>query len=532
MTDPALVIDNLRIAQATDTGERVIVKGTSLRVEPGEAMGLVGESGSGKSLTALACLGLHPGQTVAQGSIMVRGLQAIGADAKTLRSIRGGAAAMVFQNPMVALNPFFTIGRQLTDIIRNRHGVSLREAVKIAEFELERVYLPHPERALRKYAHQFSGGQIQRVMIAAALSCKPKLLIADEPTTALDVTVQAEILALLKELRQKEGLTLLFISHDLGLVADLCDRIAVMEHGCIVETGRARSVLTNPQHPLTKSLVESLPRFAASKEEGAAAAAQTYPLVRVEQAHKAYTDKHGSHKALDNVNLSIGRGRRIAVVGKSGSGKSTLAMAILGLVSLDKGQIEIEGVDLATASRRTMMELRSRIGVVFQNPYSSLNPRMTAIDIVAEPFRAHGTISRHEELAAAADLLELVGIERAHHGRRPAAFSGGQRQRIAIARALILKPQLLILDEPTAALDVTLQQRIIALLQQLRNSMNLSFLFVTHNMSIVEQVADEIVVMQRGRIVESGSVSRVLSAPCEPYTTRLLDAARQLTAAL
>lgn len=532
MTDPVLAIDGLSISLPTATGPRLVVDGISLSIAPGEAMGLVGESGSGKSLTALACLGMLPGGGSARGSILVRGLQAVGADAKTLHGIRGAAAAIVFQNPMVALNPYFTIGRQLTDIIRNRHGVDAKGATKLAEFELERVQLPQGARALGKYPHQFSGGQLQRIMIAAALACRPALLIADEPTTALDVTIQAEILALLKQLRRDEGLTMLFISHDLGAVADLCDRICVMESGRIVETGQARSVLSFPKHPLTRSLVDSLPRFVANERSSQMPDAHSYPLVRVEGASKSYVDKHGPHKALDDVGMSIDKGRSVAVVGESGSGKSTLAMSILGLIPLDKGRIEVEGIELGTASRRTIMELRSRIGVVFQNPYSSLNPRMSAIDLVAEPLRAHGGVSRREQAEAAGDLLDLVGIEKAHHLRRPASFSGGQRQRIAIARALILKPQLVILDEPTAALDVSLQSRVVALLEKLRGTMNLSYLFITHNMAIVEQVADEMIVMQRGRIVEQGSVARVLRAPSELYTTKLLNAARQLAAAV
>ena len=532
MTDPVLAIDNLYISLPTATGPRAVVDGISLRIAPGDAMGLVGESGSGKSLTALACLGLLPARGSARGSILVRGMQALGADAKTLHAIRGGAAAIVFQNPMVALNPYFTIGRQVSDIIRNRHAVDAKAALKLAAFELERVRLPQAARALEKYPHQFSGGQLQRIMIAAALACRPALLIADEPTTALDVTIQAEILALLKELRRDEGLTMLFISHDLGAVADLCDQICVMESGRIVETGQTRSVLSFPKHPLTQSLVDSLPRLVARERSNPQTEARSYPLVRVTGASKSYVDKHGPHKALDDVALTIDRGRSVAVVGKSGSGKSTLAMSILGLIPLDKGRIEVEGVELGTASRRTMMELRSRIGVVFQNPYSSLNPRMSAIDLVAEPLRVHGGVSRKEQNEAAASLLDLVGIDKAHHQRRPVSFSGGQRQRIAIARALILKPQLVILDEPTAALDVSLQSRVVALLEKLRETMNLSYLFITHNMAIVEQVADEMIVMQGGRIVEQGSVARVLRQPAEGYTIKLLDAARQLSAAV
>ncbi len=441
----------------------------SLQVEAGEALGLVGESGSGKSLTALACFGLLPDAATTGGSISVCGIQALGADARTLRRIRGSAAAIVFQNPMVALNPFFTIGRQLTDIIRCKHGGTLKEAQKLAEFELERVRLSRPAHALSKYPHQFSGGQLQRIMIAAALACKPTLLITDEPTTALDVTVQAEILSLLKELRKEEQLALLFISHDLGVVTDLCDRIAVMESGRIVETGPTRQVLASPQYPLTRALVDGLRRLRIGEAPPSVSSqAATCPLVRVEHARKEYRESRRQLKALDDVSITIEHGRSLAVVGESGSGKTTLAMAILGLVPLDAGRIEVEGVEISTAARRTMMQLRSRIGVVFQNPYSSLNPRLSALDIVAEPLRAHGGVTRREEREAAGDLLEEVGIDRAFHARRPAAFSGGQRQRIAIARALILKPQLLILDEPTAALDASLQSRIIGLLQKLK----------------------------------------------------------------
>jgi peptide/nickel transport system ATP-binding protein len=531
MTAPVLDITGLRIAFPTAAGDRVAVDGVSMSVAAGEALGLVGESGSGKSLTAMSCLGLFPPRVRVSGSVCVDGMQVLGAAPRLLSKIRGATAATVFQNPMVALNPFFTIGRQLTDIIRSRRGLRLEEATRLAAFELERVKLPNPTSQLAKYPHQFSGGQLQRIMIAAALACKPALLIADEPTTALDVTVQAEILELLKALREEEKLALLFISHDLGIVADLCDRLAVMEAGRIVETGDTRSVLTNPQHAHTRALLSSLPRMDAKTPVPATRPPKPErPLVRVEGASKHYRETHGTKNALDDVSLTIERGRSLAVVGESGSGKTTLAMAILGLVALDRGRIEIEGIDIATAPRRELRQLRGRIGVVFQNPYSSLNPRMNALDIVAEPLRAHGNATRRQQHEAAAGLLSLVGIDKAAHKRSPGAFSGGQRQRIAIARALILKPQLVILDEPTAALDVSLQARIICLLQELQAAMKLSFLLITHNITIVDEIADDVLVMQRGRVVEQGSVRSVLAKPAEPYTHRLLDAVPQLPA--
>lgn len=528
MTEPVLDIVDLRIAFAGVAGAHPAVDGVSLRIEAGQALGLVGESGSGKSLTAAACLGLVPSTARVSGSVTVCGMPAIG-DAASLRRIRGSVAAMVFQNPMVALNPYLTIERQLTDIIRSKQGLSPSEASRLAAFELARVRLPSPEAQLRKYPHQLSGGQLQRVMIAAALACKPALLIADEPTTALDVTVQAEILALLKELRKEEKLALLYISHDLGTVADLCDRIAVMEDGCIVESGATLSVLASPQHTRTQALLDNLPVLDIKPtEELTDRESPDGTLVRVKGACKRYDGAHGPVTALDNVDLTIERGRSVAIVGESGSGKTTLAMSILGLVPLCGGRIEIEGTDLDTVSRHELRQIRSRIGVVFQNPYSSLNPRMPVLKIVAEPLCAQGRLPRDQQYAAAGELLHLVGIDESAHWRRPNHFSGGQRQRIAIARALILKPQLLILDEPTAALDVSLQSRILKLLQDLRAAMELSFLLITHNITIVDDIADDLLVMQHGRVVEEGAVGRVLAQPAQPYTHRLLDAIPQM----
>lgn len=519
-TENILEVSNLSVTFDTAEGAATAIEDINLTVAPGEVLGLVGESGSGKSLTAAACLGMLPGNARATGSVAMNGEEYMASDKTSLSGFRG-RAAMVFQNPMVALHPLMTIGRQMADIIQANSDVSRQDALARAQTEIENVRLPDAHEQLDKFPHQFSGGQLQRIMIAIALTLDPDLLIADEPTTALDVTVQAEILNLIRDLQQRKNLAVLFITHDLGIVSELCDRVVVVRYGKVVETGTVRDVFAEPQSDYTHALLDAVP---ALGDGGVAANDREEPILEV----RGLTKRYGDFEAVRDVSFSVRRGTCVGLVGESGSGKSTVAMSLLRLNDPVGGAAFFEGDDILAMSERTFHPLRNRIGVVFQNPYSSLNPRMRVRDIIAEPLETHTDI-RGAQLATEVEKnIKRVGLDVEHLSRFPTDFSGGQRQRIAIARALALAPDLLILDEPTAALDVSVQAQVLDLLEELQRDLSLTYLFITHDLAVVERLASDVIVMYRGGIMEQGPVADVFANPKTQYTRKLLASVPKL----
>jgi peptide/nickel transport system ATP-binding protein len=517
--------------EATDA-----VRDVSFEIKPGETVCLVGESGSGKSVTGLSILGLLPDSTVhPNGTITLSTsgrpeVSLLEAKEETLQKVRGARISMIFQEPMTCLNPVLTIGEQLVEPLELHLGLMGEAARNRAVDLLELVEMPEPERRLDEYPHRLSGGQRQRVMIAMALACEPDLLIADEPTTALDVTIQAQILKLMADLQRKRNTALLFITHDLSVVSEIADRVLVMQAGRIVESGTRDQVLFEPQHPYTKELLAALPanleRLAPPRER------TSEPLIRVQNlcvyfpVRKGVLQRHvDDFKAVDHVSLDINKGRVLAVVGESGSGKTTLGRAILGLIKPTAGSVLFAGVDLAGLSRRALKPYRRELQIVFQDPQSSLNPRLSIASILTEPMAAHGIGgNQRERLERAADLMQKVDLDPMMLGRFPHEFSGGQRQRIGIARALALEPKFIVCDEVTSALDVSVQARILKLLDQLKQELDLTYLFITHNIDVVRYFADDIAVMYQGTVVEQGLANEVCENPRHPYTKRLLAA--------
>lgn len=521
-------VSDLTIRLNVDVGRQNVVEGVSLDLFSGETLCLVGESGSGKSLTSRAILGLLPEYAVSSvtGRILFEGRNLLDASEIELQRVRGRSISMIFQEPMTALNPVKRIGEQIGELFRIHTNLTAAERNERVLELLKEVNIPDPAAAAHAYPHELSGGQRQRAMIAMALSLSPKVILADEPTTALDVTTQAQILKLLRELRAKHGSTVLFVTHDFGVVAEVADRVAVMRNGRIVETGAVHDILTNPQDDYTKALLAAIPtghRFSrASPSEGS--------LVRVEGLTKTFSRSRGILrlssrsivKAVNDVSLEIPRGRTVGIVGESGSGKSTLARLIMRLVPPNAGHVYFEGVDLLQVSSRKLRSLRKSFQVVFQDPYASLNPRKRVEDIVAQGPRLHG-VSAREARARARRLLELVELPPGVGRRFPHEFSGGQRQRIAIARALALEPKLLIADEAVSALDVSVQAQILDMLRRIQKELGVSVIFVTHDLRVAAQICDEIVVMHQGTIVERGEVQSVLKSPKHSYTRLLLD---------
>jgi len=519
MSLPVLSIKDLSVS----FGENAAVSKVSLQIAPGETVAIVGESGSGKSVTALATVSLLPDSATVSGSVIFGGEELIGVPQKALRKIRGNEISFIFQEPMTSLNPLHTIEKQMREAISLHHPMSKSgEKARILEL-LDKVGIKDAESRLPSYPHQLSGGQRQRVMIAMALANRPKLLIADEPTTALDVTIQAQILELLAELQRTEGLAILFITHDLGIVRHIADRTYVMQKGEVVESGTTTEIFERPSHAYTKKLMDAVPTGQpAPVPAGAQALLSTEALKVWFPIQRGILRKTVGHiKAVNRVDLSLRKGETLGIVGESGSGKTTVALAILRLIS-SEGAITLGERRIDSISGNAMRPLRKDIQIVFQDPFGSLSPRMSIEEIISEGLGVHGYEGNQAELVD--DTLKEVGLEPSMKSRYPHEFSGGQRQRIAIARALILKPKLLVLDEPTSALDMTVQLQIIDLLRGLQKKLGLSYLFISHDLRVVQALSHKVLVMKAGDIVESGSVDQIFNAPQTEYTQALLKA--------
>ena len=518
-----LTVEGLSVALPPGGDRPFAVEDITLSVDAGEIVCVVGESGSGKSITANAVMGLLPkGLPVRAGRIAFEGQELLSLGTEAMRRLRGDRLAMIFQEPMTALNPVMRVGEQIAEAMRV-HGHGGDAARRVPEL-LAAVNLPDPAATARSYPFRLSGGQRQRVMIAMALALEPSLLIADEPTTALDVTTQMQILRLIREIQSRRGMGVMFITHDFGVVAEIADRVAVMQKGRIVEQGFAAEVLNNPQHPYTRALIAAVPHGSPSTT-----AASTAPLVLeargIEKTYRRPGGWFGSKpvvRAVHDADFVLRRGETLGLVGESGSGKSTLARCVVKLVEPERGEIIFEGEDLRPLSRGAWKPFRKKIQMVFQDPFASLNPRRRVGDIIAEGPITHG-LERGEAMDRARDLLRLVQLDPGAIDRYPHEFSGGQRQRIGIARALAMEPELLIADEPVSALDVSVQAQVLDLLADIRARLGLTMLFITHDLRIAAQICDRIAVMQRGAIVEQGPTAEVFGNPQHAYTRQLLD---------
>lgn len=519
-----LSIDGLTVALPPGADRPHALEDVSLELNANEILCVVGESGSGKSMTAGAILGLLPeGVQATAGKILLEGENLLTLSDAELRKIRGARIGMIFQEPMTALNPLRTIGDQIAEMFRTHTDLGSAEIAQRVISLLSDVHIPDPEGAQRAYPHELSGGQRQRAMIAMALALEPRVLIADEPTTALDVTTQAQILKLIRELQQRKGTAVLFITHDFGVVAEIADRVAVMQRGRLVEAGRAEDILNQPQHPYTKALIAAVPPLAPAPPKEISAE----PILRIEHVSKTYRKggliarhRRVTH-AVQDVNLILPRGGTLGIVGESGSGKSTLARCIVRLLDPDTGSIRLGDTDLASLSRRAMRDQTRRIQMVFQDPFASLNPRRRAGELVAQGPIIHGETTA-KALARAKEMFALVGLDPDATERYPHEFSGGQRQRIGLARALALEPQVLVADEPVSALDVSVQAQVLRLLAELRSRLGLSVIFITHDLRVAAQICDRVAVMKGGVVVEEGPTAEVFASPRHAYTQALL----------
>lgn len=555
---PILEVEHLRVQFTSDSGTTTAVVDESFSIRPGETLALVGESGSGKSVTSLSVMRLveHGGGKIVNGSIKLRcrGGRVVDlrhANKSELQHLRGSEVAMIFQEPMTSLNPVFTVGAQIAESLILHRGMDEKEALKEAVHLLELVRIPDAERISLRFPHQLSGGMRQRVMIAMALACKPQLLIADEPTTALDVTVQAQILALISELQKEIGMAVLFITHDMGVVAQIADRVAVMRYGEIVESGTAQAIFAHPQHPYTQALLSAVPRLGALKDiehpcffrlidpdNGKVIEPPSDKLpppgekiLEVKNLVKTFpvrTDFWGRPtfvvRACDHVSFDLRAGETLSIVGESGCGKSTTGRAVLRLLEVDSGEVLHRGKSLLRMTRHELQEERRNLQMIFQDPYASLDPRQTVGYSIAEPMMIHNYCSKKEMYDRVALLLKRVGLSPDMANRYPHEFSGGQRQRICIARALSLKPQIIVADECVAALDVSIRAQVVNLMMELQEEMGLSYIFISHDMGVVERISHRVAVMYLGQIVEMGSRRAVLGNPLHPYTQKLLSA--------
>ena len=530
MSSPLLSINHLSIAFRHGGGEQYVVNDLSLQVEAGETLALVGESGSGKSVTALSIMRLLPSPPAIwpQGEILFDGQDLLRADERTLQRLRGNRMAMIFQEPMVSLNPLHTLEKQLYEVLSLHRGMR-REAARAEMLScLDRVGIRNARARLTDYPHQLSGGERQRVMIAMALLTQPDLLIADEPTTALDVTVQAQILTLLKELKRELNMGLLFITHNLNIVRQLADSVSVMQQGKGVEHNRCDRLFAAPQHPYTRQLIDAEPSGQPAPVDLSQPA-----LLQVNQLQVAFAVKRGllrrtSHhyQALKNLSFSLRPGESLGLVGESGSGKSTTGLALLRLIA-SQGEINFAGQPLQHLSRRQMLPWRPRMQVVFQDPNSSLNPRLNVMQIIEEGLQVHRpTLTAQQREAQVIEVMREVGLDPATRERYPAEFSGGQRQRIAIARALILQPELLILDEPTSSLDRSVQKQILELLKKLQQQHRLAYIFISHDLQVVRSLCHQVAVLRQGEVVEQGDCATIFAAPQQAYTRQLLTLAQ------
>ncbi|MFD8503429.1 dipeptide ABC transporter ATP-binding protein [Streptomyces sp. NPDC059687] len=527
-----LEIEDLGVTFSTETGDVPAVRDVSLRVRPGETLALVGESGSGKSTVALAAMGLLPGNARVSGRISVDGTPIVGADDRELSGLRGRTVSMVFQEPATALDPLTRVGAQIAEVVRNHRQVSRAEAARAAVDLLRRVGIPEPEHRASAFPFQLSGGQRQRVVIAMAIANSPGLLIADEPTTALDVTVQAEILDLLRALAADSGTGVLLVTHNMGVVADFADRVAVMLEGEVVETGTVEDVLLRPSHEYTRRLLAAVPRLAVDEPRGAGTAGEdpqepegSTSVVELRDVSVHFGRGRRTVRALQNVSLSVRPGETVGLVGESGSGKSTAARVALGLLRPDSGSVALFGNDIGRTRGRARRSLLSGVGVVLQDPVASLDARMSVAECVAEPLRVHRrgmtAVQRRERVA---EVLELVRLPRGLAGRGPRELSGGQRQRVSLARALVLEPRLLVADEPTSALDVSVQRTVLEVIAELQGELGFACLFVSHDLAVVQEFAQRVVVMRAGSVEEEGPTMTTLLRPETEYTRRLIAA--------
>lgn len=526
MTKPLLDIDNLSIAFSARGETRTVVSELSLQVEAGETLALVGESGSGKSVSALSVLRLLPTPPVSYptGDIRFHGDSLLHANERVLRGIRGNRIAMIFQEPMVSLNPLHSLEKQLYEVLSLHRGMRKEAARGEILTCLDRVGIRNARQRLDNYPHQLSGGERQRVMIAMALLTRPELLIADEPTTALDVSVQAQILQLLRELRQELNMGLLFITHNLSIVRKLADNVAVMQNGRCVEQRDALALFRRPEHPYTIKLLDSEPAG-----EPVPLPPDSVPLLQVENLQVAFPIRKGvfrrivdENRVVNNISFTLNTGETLGLVGESGSGKSTTGLALLRLIA-SAGNIVFDGHKIQGRSRKQMLPLRHRIQVVFQDPNSSLNPRLNVLQIIEEGLRVHQpALSSNARENEVINVMKEVGLDPETRWRYPAEFSGGQRQRIAIARALILKPQLMVLDEPTSSLDRTVQAQILALLKSLQQKHQLAYIFISHDLHVVRSLCHQVIVLRQGEVVEQGDCQRVFAAPAQEYTRQLI----------